>query len=86
MAERSTGELPCQGSDGSLGPGPGLDAPRGGATHGSDAQPSGDLGEQEQEQELGWGVIREFTCTMACAQSFPDRTAPSMEAKYFCFV
>lgn len=28
----------------------------------------------------------EVTFTIACAQSFPDRTAPSIEAKYFCFV
>jgi len=27
-----------------------------------------------------------FTCTIDWAQSFPDKTAPSMEAKYFCFV
>lgn len=28
----------------------------------------------------------ELTCTIAWAQSFPDKTAPSIEAKYFCFV
>lgn len=32
------------------------------------------------------GGIVNVTCTMACAQSFPDKTAPSIEAKYFCFV
>lgn len=26
------------------------------------------------------------TCTIDCAQSFPESTAPSIEAKYFCFV